>query len=544
MYLRYYNLKEQPFRITADPKFIWLGKKHQEALAVLQYGVVDEKGFLMLTGEVGTGKTLLINCLLKLLESDVVVATVPNPGLDPLDLFNVIAQEYKMKQRFKTKAAFLNEFKKFLQKNYASNKKTFLIIDEAQRLNDDMLEEIRLLSNIERSDTKLINIFLVGQPELDITLQKSQNRALRQRISIKHNIEPLSLIETHEYIRHRLKVAGAKNKVISKDAINQVYQVTNGLPRLINIVCDRALLTGFTNDKKSIRKDIIDECARELKADSKPKKIIADIETTQKNDLKENLLSAIFKIKGDESKPPFERWLWLLSGIFAFMLILFAGLMIVTGSYYMTRMESEVLQRQLKDEKYTASLDKQKEMPKNAIVNNNSSAKIDTKKKGTSGVQGVTTNNSSSSSAEKGEQEIDSLVEDQKTHENREEDTKSNNAEQLFDQKLIITFKHNSNEFAAGEFDKLKILAEHLLKNENIKINVNGYTDASGSESYNISVSSFRASNVKSYLIGKGINPERIIAKGRGSQDPLFPNTTSTNRSKNRRVEISFKKGE
>jgi len=254
-------------------------------------------------------------------------------------------------------------------------------------------------------------------------------------------------------------------------------------------------------------------------------------------------LSAIFKSRGDESKPPFERWLWLLSAIFAFMLILFAGLMIVTGSYYMSRMESEVSQRHLKDEKYTAKPGKQKEISENAIVNNNSIAKIDTQKKGTPGVQGSTINSGISSSAEKGEQKVAPLVEDQKAHENSEEDTKAKNAEQLFDQKLIINFKHNSNEFAAGDFDRLEILADYLLKHEDVNINVDGYTDLSGSESYNISVSNFRASNVKSYLIGKGINPTRIITRGRGSQNPLFPNNTSTNRSKNRRVEISFKKG-
>ncbi len=264
MYRSFYRLKEKPFQITTDPRFLWLGEKHKEGLSILKYGILDNKWFLLLTGDVGTGKTTLINALLESLDDSVLVATVPDPGLDELDLFNVIADLYGLDRTFSSKGEFLIHFRRFLNEAHEEGKKILLIIDEAQRLNQERLEVIRLLSNIERQETKLINIFFVGQNEFNDTLRRPENRALRQRITINYNIRPLTADETGEYITHRLKVAGADHQIFHPEAIRKVATYTGGYPRLINVLCDYGLVTGYVKGARVIMPAIIDECAREL----------------------------------------------------------------------------------------------------------------------------------------------------------------------------------------------------------------------------------------------------------------------------------------
>jgi general secretion pathway protein A len=264
MYLSYYNLNEKPFQISTNPKFLWLGEKHKEALAILTYGILDNKGFLLLTGDVGTGKTTIINTLLNNLDDDVIAAHVPDPDLEHLDFFNFIANVFSIDKKFSTKGEFLNHLSKFLHDAYSKNKKVLLIIDEAQRLKSELLEEIRLLSNIERQDTKLLNIFFVGQKEFNNILIEPENRALRQRITINYYIEPLTKNETKEYIKHRLNIAGSEKNIFSASATREIFSFSKGFPRLINIICDLALLTGYVKEQKTINELIIKECAKEL----------------------------------------------------------------------------------------------------------------------------------------------------------------------------------------------------------------------------------------------------------------------------------------
>mgnify|MGYP001819679595 FL=1 len=264
MYLSHYNLLRKPFQLTTDPKFLWLGEKHQEALATLKYGVADQKGFLLVTGDVGTGKTTLINALLKSLEDDTYVANITNPSLDLIDFFNFIAISFNIPKKIDNKVDFIVHFSRFLKKVYSENKNVLLIIDEAHSLSKELLENIRLLSNIELPEEKLINIFLVGQNEINQTLASQECRALRQRIMLTYQIKPLSEIETFEYIKCRLKVAGTEVKLFSRKAIQEIYGFSHGYPRLINTICDHALLTGYARDLKKIPPAVIKECAQEL----------------------------------------------------------------------------------------------------------------------------------------------------------------------------------------------------------------------------------------------------------------------------------------
>ena len=270
MYLEHYGLKLKPFNISPDPHFLWLGERHKEALATLKYGIQEDKGFLLLTGDVGTGKTVLINRLIKHLDLKVIVATIPDPGLGLIDFYNILADEFKMGRTFTQKGDFLIHFKKFLIKAYGEHKNVLLIIDEAQRLKPGLLDEVRVLSNIDLQGRKLINIFLVGQTELKEMLLEEKNRPFRQRISVNYNIEPLNAKETAAFIEHRLKVAGATRRYFTADAMRAVHAFSNGFPRLINVICDHALMSGYSAGVNMIDGSIIKECARELRIADDP----------------------------------------------------------------------------------------------------------------------------------------------------------------------------------------------------------------------------------------------------------------------------------
>jgi general secretion pathway protein A len=272
MYTSFYNLKSKPFQISSDPSFIWLGEKHREALATLRYGVLDNKGFLLLTGDVGTGKTTLINTLIASLENDVIYASVPDPRLDRMDFFNYIASSFGIAGEFETKGKFLIKFSKFLHEAYEKNKKVLLIIDESQLLTQESLEEIRLLSNIVTPNSHLLNIFFVGQNEFHDIISRPENRAVAQRLTLNYYIEPLSLEETGKYIQHRLEIAGTTEELFDANAIREIHFCSGGFPRRINIICDHCLLTGYVKEKKTIDRSIVRDCSLELEIPEYKKK--------------------------------------------------------------------------------------------------------------------------------------------------------------------------------------------------------------------------------------------------------------------------------
>ncbi len=270
MFLSHYNLKINPFQITPDSKFLWLGENHQEALSTLKYGIRDNKGFLLITGDVGTGKTTLINALVNSLEDNVIVGKIVDPFLNKTDFYKTLASIFHLKAHTGSKGDFLREFSSFLHTAYKSRKQILLIVDEAQRFQSEMLEEIRVLSNIEKEHTKLLNIFFVGQVVFNDILLRPENNALRQRITANYNLEHLSEKDTGYYVAHRLKVAGATQQIFLQDALREIYCFSSGAPRLINIICDRALLTGYAEEKDTIDAATVKECAQELEIKLSP----------------------------------------------------------------------------------------------------------------------------------------------------------------------------------------------------------------------------------------------------------------------------------
>ena len=266
MYRSFYGLNALPFQISTDPTFLWLGEKHREAISMLKYGIQGDghTGLLLLTGDVGTGKTTLINALFKSLDKNIIRVAVTNPNLESLDFLNYVAAAFGSKKEFKSKNRFLINFERFLRNANAKNRKVLLVIDEAQLLSDTLLEEIRLFSNFEKEGQSLIHTFLVGQNELRGTLGRPASRALKQRITLNYNIDALVFEETEEYIKYRLQVAGTSGTIFDPDAVQQIHRFSKGLPRKINILCDHALLTGYVKNQKRINGTIIRECAREL----------------------------------------------------------------------------------------------------------------------------------------------------------------------------------------------------------------------------------------------------------------------------------------
>ena len=264
MYLRFYGLKKEPFSLSPDPSFLFLGEVHKEAFARLRYGLIQNKGFVVITGEVGTGKTTLINALLCTIPQKTRVALVTNPKLEPAEFFTLLSNAFGLGQT-KDKLDFLIKLTAFLEDAQKKDEKVVLIVDEAHCLSRELLEEIRLLSNLETPNSKLINIILVGQPEFEEILSHPNLRALRQRITLRYRLEPLNLKETAKYLKIRMSKAGAKDVGIFSDAaIKNIYEFSGGIPRVINLLADHSLLTGFVKERKVIDEEIVKECAGDI----------------------------------------------------------------------------------------------------------------------------------------------------------------------------------------------------------------------------------------------------------------------------------------
>ena len=269
MYKEFYQLKENPFNMTADPDFFFSSVQHSEAFSHLVYGIQERKGIIIVTGEIGTGKTTLCRTLLNRLDRNTKTALILNPSFSELQLLQLILKDLGIEGKFRNKFALMDVLNKFLIEESSQGHNVVLIIDEAQNLSIRQLEQIRLLSNLETEKEKLLQIILVGQPELYEKLKLPALRQLNQRIAVRFHIQPLEHHELDDYIHHRLRVAstnhGRKPRPHFTDkAVETIYQKSAGTPRLINILCDRALLAGFLAETHIIDEQIIQQCIEEV----------------------------------------------------------------------------------------------------------------------------------------------------------------------------------------------------------------------------------------------------------------------------------------
>lgn len=269
MYKAFFNLTHNPFEITPDPAFLFSTRKHNEALATLYYGICQRKGFIVLTGEVGTGKTLLVRCLLEYLEkNDIAYAYVFDPCLSPLEFLQFVATDLGLASSGKNKAEILHSLGAYLIERHQRKQATVLVVDESHLLMPEVLEEIRLLTNLETSQNKLLQIVLAGQPELDQKLDSFALRQLKQRIALRSRLGPLEEQETTGYIRHRLETAGANScgeTLFPDETIAQVYSCSRGIPRLINTLCENALITAYAGKADHVNPEMVESVAADLR---------------------------------------------------------------------------------------------------------------------------------------------------------------------------------------------------------------------------------------------------------------------------------------
>ena len=554
MYLSHFNLKEKPFRITSDPKFLWLGEKHKEALSTLRYGILDNKGFVMLTGEVGTGKTVLINQLITMVDFSTIIATIPDPDLESLDFFKLLADGFNIKKPFMSKGGFLLHLRDFLHESYSKQKQVVLIIDEAQRLNHKLLEEIRLLSNIELHDRKLINIFFVGQNEFNEALMDPRNRAVAQRITVKYAIKPLGPEEVGEFIHHRLRIAGTEQEIFDDSAVKAIHAFSKGIPRLINIVCDHSLLTAYAQGINTVNSEIVNECAQELHMPMKKvsnEKALQESVEELKNQIIEDVLRRTgvsvdkgFSISGEQSANTVkirgdnfgthrispnisaardvdfrdsdrkQSWIGL------FLVVCVSLFILGTTGYLVIHLQP--------DDKPSYGMDKHKNDTFDTEIEKNRDNFQATIKEDLNRQNSANTNDNAIK-IPSGERSVSSA----KT-------TALISADDIFgpDKKITIHFELNSNEIQGDKLALLDKVAQFLRQHDNEFILIKGYTDAVGNSSYNLSVSQFRANTVKSYLIGKGAPLKSLKALGLGDAYPIADNSSTEGRILNRRVEI------
>ncbi len=268
MYLSFYRFSEKPFNLTPDPDFFYLTPIHKRALAYLIYGLENKKGFITVSGEVGAGKTTLIHTMLRKVDGNTIISRVNNTQVDEVQLLRMILRDFGVSKKFQLKEDILDALNDFLLRQYARGKNVLLIIDEAQNLSIKALEEIRLISNLETEKEKLIQIILVGQPELRDTLGLPELRQLKQRITVSYHLGHLGHEDVGNYIEHRLSVAGYHgDDIFSKDAVSEIFNVSGGTPRLINLICDAALLSGYVENKKFLDRELILQVISDLDLD-------------------------------------------------------------------------------------------------------------------------------------------------------------------------------------------------------------------------------------------------------------------------------------
>jgi len=536
MYTEFYKLTDKPFQISSDPSFLWLGEKHREGLATLRYGVLDNRGFLLLTGDVGTGKTTLVNALLKSLGDDVICSFVPDPNLEKLEFYNFIAQGFGMNQEFTTKGSFLIQFAGFLHQAHAENKKVLLIIDESQLLTQELLEEIRLLSNIEKAEAKLLNIFFVGQNEFNAIITKTQNRAVRQRITINYNIETLTLGETKAYVRHRLKVAGTEAMIFSPGALKEIFRCSQGFPRRINVICDHALISGYVKERSIIDGSIINECAKETNIFDRG--IIPDfydpsIEHKNGGGKEDDTKAAVppqtaagknvhEKRSRNRQEPISVKY--TIARIVLFLIIcsgflLFSEPLKDFFGNSSTGQKISIINNVPEKTDESHKTDESPEIEKKPLmydIKENSSSLI-----------------TPSSQTEEPDIEIAEDVPQEPGGKPGDEI-----AALLLKETMIVRFEKNTTEFTELGQQVLDELVRVLALHPATHVNVKGYTDSSGYSDQNIALSAARALIVKKYLVANDADPERITAAGMGSQNPIASNETRQGREMNRRVEI------
>jgi len=495
MYLDYYNIAENPFDPDKGKTSIWLGGSLPKVASTLKEAIMERKGIVCLTGDAGVGKSTIIKMITDILQDQFIIATLSNPELTGLDFFNVLSVRFKFNKNFKSKSAFLVHLRNFLRNSHAINKNILLIINDAHKLKIDRFEELALLSDIELDDRKMISILLVGRKGwLEESIQKNIKR-ISDKIALVCSLDPLNEAETAKYIQYCLGNAGTKKNIFSDNAIHEIFSFSRGNLNLINSICDLALRKGYSYKKKTIHTAIIKECGNELQEKGT---VDSDVNTPLKFFVRKVIKE---KLAADQPPSP-KRWLWIK----ALFVLLF-----IFSSYalYKSQTEKSSIWRtdEIAQKNYSNSdTEKQATASRSANIENEDLEPFSTEKLKSS----------------------DKL-------------TKTDREWPFSTYKKIIYFKYDSNTLSPESLEILDKIAEFAIQNPDMEFIIKGYTDSTGADSYNLTISKFRANAVKSYVIAKGVDPTKLETFGLGSQNPIFSNRTAGGRKLNRRVEIELK---
>jgi putative secretion ATPase (PEP-CTERM system associated) len=306
MYTSFFGLKHRPFQLTPDPEFLFMSRVHRRVLTYLNYGITENSGFILITGEIGAGKTTIIRSMIKQIPREIKIAKVTNTKVTSNQLISMINQDFGIHSKDNNKARLISDLTDYLIEQYANGGRSMIVIDEAQNLSVKMLEEIRLLSNIETDKSKLLQIILIGQPELKDTISRPELEQLRQRIAVNTHINPLSRVDVESYIKHRLKVAGNENAVkFGEGVMDAIFGFSKGIPRLINIICDYILLAVFVDGKKLVDLDLVKEVIIDLmeerpNAISSAKKAQVSLKEDMYGEIKKTLSDMHLKLRNLE----------------------------------------------------------------------------------------------------------------------------------------------------------------------------------------------------------------------------------------------------
>jgi len=580
-------LDNKPFAINPDPDFLWLGEKHKEALSVLNYGILENKGFLLLTGDAGIGKTIVVDALVRGLDKNVKWAVIENPSLERIDFYNAIARGFGIEKQFTSKVQFLIRFSHYLHKMNDEGQKVLLLIDDCHLLSQDMLEELRLLSNIEKEDVKLINIFFVGQPLFHSMLVLPKNRAIRQRLNLRVEILPLNSGETADYISYRLKLAGSDTKIFTAKAVKAIAKYSRGIPRLINSICDHALVAGSVQGKFVVDHKVIAQCVQKLNFSSNSGR------EDSLNTFNETSTSSTAPARQSVVSSRSENNIWKQALIYTascVILLVFGTYIwsiwqdsdkVIIADIFVKNQQSAVknsahviLPSVVESPPLAVEADEVVEKPvegievaeivetgeetqaqdaenivlqaDNVTDENVASLLVDETAPLKEPVQSEKIDKAQDNRAEMQEGEESAFVENALpvvdiqplSVEVQPEETKVVQLAPLEPKKIILALQPNSLQLTRAAAKDFDAFITKLVLYPRATLLVKGFVSSKSNSPENIRLSEDRAENVQKLLAARGINAERVQLQGMGNQEPLAPNTTSAGRRKNRRVEI------
>ncbi len=486
MYLSFHNLEEKPFQTLTDSKFFYHCKQYSDAIAALKNGIQNKHGFFLLTGDNGTGKTTLVHYFANSLGPDVKIVKVSDSHYGCIDFYNIFAKSFNLNKEITTKPAFFVHLNFILKKAYSDNEKIVLIIDDAHKLNTDVLKELDNLSDIEINNKKMINILMVGENELDeLIIQQSPDK-ISKKITVRCSLDPLTKKETAKYIKHHLESAGIKRKIFTSKAVREIYSFSRGNPCLINRICDRALVNGHSMGIKKIDAETIKECSGEH-------------QTLQSDSGEQNKKHEKYRKQFKKPVIPKKINQLLKSPVLMVALIILS----FTAGYFASKLDLKIPSRasieDLAEKKYEYFIQK---FNAAMAMYNIKPDKIENKKE-------VRLTNTS-------------LV-------------------NTSDKKFIFNFKNNSDELTDEAFVLLNKIIKVYTSYPEAEIIIEGYTDSRGNYWQNKKLSKLRADVVKNYFVAYGIPESKIKVFGKGPENPLASNSSIEGRKKNRRVEVKIK---